>query len=572
MDIRKIFSALQKMGNSEINGHKSTGDPLKNFYSEILSKLRGITWEDFENLTEATVKEVGFYDVHRLSRGSQQGKDIIATWISRFTYGRELKIRFQCKHTCRDKSIKKTDVGDAITDFLSQEEDDILVIVTNATLSNDLIDSLDKLAQKGVFALPSTRAVRFFCTSRNVLDNFIDLEGITFQEYRNYFDAKHWFESLISLKEEHDLTYSLNRFWTEPYTWFFHQNHEKYIERMWTTSGGEFCLSIHNNTSNLVDLSGLKLTFIGRDELPDFGILNTTGKGSHDIPIYEVILSKELEETSLIDEGNQFLKPGSEYFCLIDFKGIDPGIYHFQFKDSGNIGTRFIRESHIYSIVYLPEYLPKNYIHVYESWPNSLLIIEKIFEMTEEERGEILCSSNGSCILFRDPSGKVFLKYPSRDGKEEGFVPDMPSVEINNEMTKFIYVHGSSMTRMEYSYLNWRDWCEEALDSTEPIAPIRRAMQGLSQGESRNVVLDSLFKAHERAPFFATANYLQFLAFKKLGYDGFAKFHLNLAYINNPQNPEISANHFLVFNKKPKEEYLLNIPKDKWEKFEEELK
>ncbi len=225
------------------------------------------------------------------------------------------------------------------------------------------------------------------------------------------------------------------------------------------------------------------------------------------------------------------------------------------------------------SIVYLPENLPKKYIHVYEHWPNSLLIIEKIFEMTEEERGKILCSSNGSCVLFRDPRGKVFLKYPSHDGKEGGFVPDMPGVEINNEMTKFIYAHGSRNANMEYSYLlNWMDWCEEALDSTEPRAPLGRAMRAISEGKSRNVVLDSLFKAHERAPFSWTANYLLFIAFNKLGYDGFAKFHLNLAYINNPHNPEISANHFLVFNKKSKKEYLLNIPKDKWEKFEEELK
>lgn len=561
-----------EMDDQEIDGHKSTGDPLKNFYSEILTKLREISWEDFENLTESSLREVGFYEVHRLSRGSQQGKDIIGTWISRFTYGRELKFRFQCKHSIREKALKKTDVGDAITDFLSQEKDEILIIVTNCALSNDLIESLDKLASKGVFALNSTRAVRFFSGCKNILAEYIDIHDIPFQEYRNYFDSKSWFESLLSLKEEKDLIYNLNRYWTEPYTWFFHKNETNSIQRMWTTDGGDFCLSVHNQTSNLIDLSGLKIVFISKDELPEFGILNTTPKGSHDIPIFEVELSNKFEEIPLVDEENKLLKPDSQYFCLIDFKGIDPGIYHFQFRDSGNLGSRFLRESQVYSIAFIPEKLPEGYIHIHESWPQSLLLIEEIFQLTESDRKDFLSLCNGGCLLFRDTDGQVYMKYPSRNGKKKGFVPDMPGLKIENYLTKFVDAHASFDTRMKFFHLtHWRVWCEEALDHTEPRAPFRRAMRGLEKSESKELVVDSLFKAHERAPFSGIGNLLLYKAFMMMGYDGFAKFHLNLAYLNNPKDPKISAHHFKVLKKRSKDIYLERIPEEKWDEFNEEI-
>jgi hypothetical protein len=65
------------MGNAlpsnivEIDGKYPLDDPLEEYYTIILDRISKLTWDQFEKLTEKTIKEMGFIDVHRLTRGSQ---------------------------------------------------------------------------------------------------------------------------------------------------------------------------------------------------------------------------------------------------------------------------------------------------------------------------------------------------------------------------------------------------------------------------------------------------------------------------------------------------------------------
>lgn len=51
-----------------------TLDPAESAYQPIATKLKSLSWEEFEILTASLVAEIGFCDVHRLTRGSQQVK------------------------------------------------------------------------------------------------------------------------------------------------------------------------------------------------------------------------------------------------------------------------------------------------------------------------------------------------------------------------------------------------------------------------------------------------------------------------------------------------------------------
>ncbi len=570
-----MFDNLLKsmdISDKMIDGKESTSDPLYDFYSIILERIRKITWEEFERLTEETLKEIGFVDVQRLSRGSQQGKDIVATWISRFTYGREIRIRFQCKHKSKVNLLKKNVVGDAITDFLTQENDEILVIVTNGVLSNDFWDTLDKCCKKGVFAISSNRAARFFCSNRRVLERFIDLQDISFNEYSHYFDYKGWFESLISQKSGEEVIFTLYKYWTEPYTWFFYQSDSLKIERKWTTVGGDFCLSVQNNSKSVIDLSGLTLCLVGMDNLPEFGVVNTTPKGSHDISRIEIPLNDQLKNISIVKEENRFLSPNGNYFCLMDFIGQDPGIYHFKFIDTANVATRKIRESQVYSIAYIPDPRPPTYVDVYESWPNSFLIVQKLFELTPEERSIFFKGKDKLCILYRDAEGSLQLKSPTLVNADEEVVSEMAGIKITHQLGQYVSPMSDKITISRFQHLiYWSDWCEEILDATEPRAPLRRAMRLIGKKASTEVILDALMKAHERTPLSRTINVLLFMAFNSLGYDGFSKFHLNLAYLSAPYDPHIAAEHLKLFGKISKEDYLLHIPSELVQEFESEL-
>lgn len=566
-------SMLQQLGIKvpEINGNRHTDDPMRNYYSELSNRLRSLTWENFENLTAKALWEIGFVDVHKLTRGSQQGKDIIGTWISRFTYGRERKFRFQCKHKSSHGNLRKADVGDSISDFLAQDNDEVLVIVTNANLSNDLIDQLDRLCEKNVFAISSNRTCRFFGALGDGLSEFIQTDIDVFPSYSHFFDFRKWFESLLSAKSENDIIFTLYRFWTEPYTWFFHQSEDKLISRIWTTFGGEFSLSIQNRSSRVLDISGLSLEIIKKEELPEFGVINTTPKGGHNLPRFNVELSDKTKSIQLSKDQDKFLTPGSSYSCILDFVGHDPGIYHIVFRSTTVDGPEKPRESQTYIIAYIPDPPPDNFISIHQSWPSSYMLIQKLFELGAKVRKDLFGVNNRSFSLFRNPDGKLVMKYMKPGDTEFRILPEMPELEIDHPLSNYVQASMSHSSSFKYMYLEgWTDWYEEIIDDTEPRAPIRRGINLKSIGAQKEITIDALNKGHERTPLSRTANIILYECFSNLGYTGFARFHLNLAYIAASYDPNIASEHCKVFQK-PMDEYLIHLSDENKKDFKEKL-
>jgi hypothetical protein len=528
-------------------------DPAESAYKPIAMNLQSISWEDFENLVEKLLWEIGFSDVHRLTRGSQQGKDIIGTWESRFVLGRRVQFRFQCKHKQTGGYLTKKDLGDSLSDFLLQNKDEILVNVTNAQLSNDLIDQMDKASEAGVYAISQNQLIRLISSCPKIAKTFLKLTPNICESIRQSFETMDWIETICSNRPSNDLKLTLHRFWTEPYTWFFYQQSGGKISREWTTFGGEFRLGCYNLSNEIQEISGLTLRLIDRQPLPKFAIVNITPKGGQNLKHIDIPLSEKLGSFEIGPE-KQYLVHGEFYNCLVNFQPKNPGIYKFQILLEGSGGSRRIRESAVFTIVSLPKTLPSGYVNLHESWPRSFLIIETLIRMAPSERQKILGPTGKEFILFRKESGELVIKYWSKLEAND-FVPDCKELPVNHPHADKIYSLSNGATMIKYHHLlEWHDWTEEWFDTSEPRAPLRRARLLLSHGSNDTQIHDALQKAHERAPWHPKLNAQYAAVYYSLGYRGFAQFHMEVAYTVTPTNPIIAGMHFLlkkIFAKQP---------------------
>lgn len=522
-----------------------TLDPAESAYQPIATKLKSISWEEFEILTASLVAEIGFCDVHRLTRGSQQGKDIIGTWESRFVLGHRVPFRFQCKHKQKASYLRKKDLGDSLTDFLLQSRDEILVIVTNGQLSNDLIDQMDNAADKGVYAICQNQLIRLITSCPETAEAFLGLTPDLCESTRQFFEVRDWIEAICSNAASSDFKVTLHRFWTEPYMWFFHQDTTGRLHREWTTSGGEFRLSCQNSSLEIQDVSGLTLTLIDKKPLPEFAIINTTPKGGQSLKRVSINLSDNLGSFDLSPD-DAYLAPGESYNCLIDFRPVDPGIYTFQVRWEGGGGSKRIRESDIYTIISLPDSLPASYVNLLESWPQSLIIIETLFSMSPEERLEKFGSQGSDLFLFRKESGELVIKY-CRKTATERFVSNMKEIPVDHPLANILVAWGNSATIVRYHHLlDCKYWADEWLDRSEPRAPLSRAKSLQTNGADVRLIQDALLKAHERVPWHPKLNTTYAAIYYSLGYRGYAQFYMGTAYTASPNNPIVAGMHFLL--------------------------
>ena len=542
----------------------TTIDPVEDAYQSIAMDIKKISWEDFENLTKSLVAELGFHSVHRLTRGSQHGKDIIGTWESRFVLGRRVQFRFQCKHKQGCGNITKKDIGDSISDFLLQNADEILVIVTNAQLSNDLIDQMDKASDSGVYAISQNQLIRLITSCPQTAGSFLGLTIDLCESTRQYFENRDWIETICNNKSSDDLKITLHRFWTEPYTWFFYEDTTGRVVREWTTFGGEFRLGCRNFSQEIQDFSGLSLHLLKREPLPKFAVVNTTPKGGQNLKRVEITLSKKLGSFD-IGPDSQYLAPDEFYNCLVDFQPKDPGIYMFQIRLEGSGGSKRIRESEVFTIVALPKYFPRNYIDLHESWPQSFVIIEKLFQMSKEQRRKTFGLMGSNLILFKKESGELVIKYHSKL-KPCPLVSDMKEISIDHPLADLICAYGNSATRGKYYHLlKFRNLLDEWFDCSEPRAPLHRAEVLCSNDSDIRHTHDALQKAHERAPWHPKLNAQYAVVYYRLGYRGFAQFHMGVAYTVTPANPIIAGMHFSlqkILNKQITQSTYLNLITD----------
>ena len=539
------YTLIPQEGNRNGMVINTTDDPASLAYNKFETAVKRISWEDFEKLTMSLILELGFCNVQRLSRGSQQGRDIIGIWESRFVLGRRIPFRFQCKHKKRDDYIRKRDLGDSLADFLLQDSDEIFIIITNAYLSNDVIEQIDKASESGVYAISKKQLFRLIASCPQTAKSFLKLDLDICESIRHYFDTTSWIEAICNNKASNDLKITLHRFWTEPYTWFFYMDANGKMYRKWTTFGGDFRLSIQNSTPEVQNVSGLTLHLIKRKPLPEFAVVNTTPKGGENLKKISINLSQKLGTYDL-SRGNIYLNPGGFYNCLIDFQPSDPGIYYFQIRLEGCGGSQRIRESDIYSIVALPDPIPSNYIYLHESWPQSLVIVETLFKMSPEERLEKFGQEDCHLMLFRKESGELVIKYSPKSEKNYS-VPDMKEIVVDHPLASILTAWGSSKTMGKYFFPeSYKDWADEWLDYSEPRAPLHRAERLQSKKADIRLIQDALLKAHERAPWHSKLNAEYAAIYYSLGYRGFAQFYMEAAYVAAPNNPIIAGMHYLL--------------------------
>lgn len=362
-------------------------DPVSAAYEPIAAKVKALTWRQFEDLAAALLLEAGFVDVQRLTSGSQQGKDVVATWPSRFYLGTTTRFRVQVKHKPEREFLTKSEVGDSIADFLSQHSDEVLLIVTNGKLANDLLEQIDRLLEQGhaIHCLAGHRFFRFLSALGRTAKDLVNIEDTEREALHHTFEVRDWVEQLCTPKRPR---FSFYRFWTEPYTWFFYKDSAGKIQRQWTTVGGEFRLSCFNPNQEVEQVGRIVLKVTRREELPEFGVINSTPKGGNALKRVTVDLTRKLGEFVLNDEASQMLAPGGCFSCLVDFKPVDPGIYHIRVCAEGTGGNQAVRESEEFTIVSMGSLDVwrgcRGYILVQEGWPRGLAVVESLFNLPTE--------------------------------------------------------------------------------------------------------------------------------------------------------------------------------------------
>lgn len=540
-------------------------DPTQKEIDAVLQKLKGMSWDKFETFTRDLLSELGFRDAIVLTRGSQQGKDIVAKWHSDFTLGREVRCRFQCKHKSKGGLVDKKDIGDSVADFYGQSEDAFLFIVSNASLTNDAFSLLDQGFEKGLRYICGSQLVRLISAAPISAKSYLGITSLELKALRHFFDAKNWFEAQLQSKSTRGLVFSLSRFWTEPYTWFFYNSPSDEIVRDWTVSGGEFRFSCHNASADVQDVAGIELVLLNRTELPEFGIVNTTPKGGHSVKRVNIPLSNTLGVFNIgpaIPKGT-YLESGRSYNCLIDFQTVDPGIYTFKIRSTGRGGGANIRESEIFRIVSLPKELPATYIDLHMWWPRSRIVIDKALSLSTTERNSFLndIPNPELSVDKNSETGKWELVASERCTKKpEGAGADAPvyfeyvprrSLALDDVTSEILNTRLRLDRRplLEQSFTeferNERLW-DELMDESEPRGPADRYSGSQDTINNHLERFDPILKAHERMPWQAKFNADYACDYWHKGFKGHAKFYIHLAMLSSSANPGICAISYII--------------------------
>lgn len=545
-------------------------DPVAAAYEPIAAKVKALTWRQFEDLVAALLLEAGFVDVQRLTSGSQQGKDIVATWPSRFYLGSTTRFRVQVKHKPEREFLTKSEIGDSIADFLSQHSDGVLLIVTNGKLANDLLEQIDRLLEQGhaIHCLAGNRFFRFLSALGRAAKDLVGVEDAEREALHHTFEIRDWVEQLGTPKRPR---FSFYRYWTEPYTWFFYKDPAGKIQRQWTTVGGEFRLSCFNPNQEVEQIGRIVLKVTRREELPEFGVINSTPKGGHTVKRVTVELTCRLGEFVLNDESSQMLAPGGCFSCLVDFKPVDPGIYHIRICAEGTGGNQAVRESEDFTIVSMGNLDVwrgcKEYILVQESWPRGLAIIEALFKLPAETVLNLKQKNTPVSAWLDLVDEQLFVSLRCRGtGLVLEEITRFPLSTSNDELLMLICDRGvgRAVEKGLYngrSFVESHNWFEEQTDPTEPRGISSRAFRLLKESHSSQEVLEVLEKANERSPQRAksAANYAC-LSYQ-IGFKGYALFYLTTAYHNAPSLPAIAGLYRGLLSKLGKP-----LPDEEWMK------
>lgn len=525
-------------------------DPVALAYEPIATKVKALSWRQFEDLVAALLLEAGFVDVQRLTSGSQQGKDVIATWPSRFYLGTTTRFRVQVKHKPEREFLTKSEIGDSIADFLSQRSDEVLLIVTNGKLANDLLEQIDRLLEQGhaIHCLAGNRFFRFLAALGRTAKDLVGVEEAEREALHHTFAIRDWVEQLGTPKRPR---FSFYRYWTEPYTWFFYKDSASKIQRQWTTEGGEFRLSCFNPNQEAEQVGRIVLKVTRREDLPDFGVINSTPKGGNALKRVAVNLTTKLGEFVLNDEAGHMLAPGGCFSCLVDFKPLDSGIYHIRVRSEGTGGNQTVRESEEFTIVSMgsldvwrgcPEYFS-----VMESWPRSLAVIEALFEITPASIQKLKGRGTPISAWLDLVEEQLFVSLQTR-----GSGPILEEVErfrlstSYDELLKLICQRGTrravakGLVKQQSFFVPFR-WLEEQNDPTEPRGVGHRAYLLWEANHPASDVLQVIEKANERSPQRADEAADHACLAYNLGFKGFALFYLTTAYYSAPYLPAIAG-------------------------------
>lgn len=524
-------------------------DPVAAAYEPIAAKVKALTWRQFEDLVAALLLEAGFVDVQRLTSGSQQGKDVIATWPSRFYLGTTTRFRVQVKHKPEREFLTKSEVGDSIADFLSQDSDEVLLIVTNGKLANDLLEQIDRLLEQGfaVHALAGNRFIRFLSALGRAAQDVVGIEEAERKALHHTFEVRDWVEQLCVPKRPR---FSFYRFWTEPYTWFFYRDSSGKIQRQWTTVGGEFRLSCFNPTQEVEQVGRIVLKVTRREDLPELGVINSTPKGGHKVKRVTVELTGKLGEFVLNDEASQLLAPGGCFSCLVDFKPVDPGIYYIRVYAEGAGGNQTVRESEEFTIVSMGSLDVwrgcSEYILVKEGWPRGLAVIESLFNLPTETIQKLNAKGAPISAYLDLVDERLFVSLQctgtSRNHTEEAL--RYPLSTDYDDMLMLICDRGTRravMKGLQRSFFLAFDWFAERNDVTEPRGIASRAFRHHKSNHPPQEVVEILEKASERAPQRSedAADYACLCY--ELGFKGYALFYMTNAYSNAPYLPAVAG-------------------------------
>jgi Restriction endonuclease len=545
-------------------------DPVASAYEPIAAKVKSLSWRQFEELVAALLREAGFVDVQRLTSGSQQGKDIIATWPSRFYLGTTTRFRIQVKHKPKRGYLTKSEIGDSIADFVSQHSDEVLFIITNGKLANDLLEQIDRLLEQGfaVHPLAGNRFIRFLAALGRAAREKVGVEDAEREALHHIFEVRDWVEQVCTPKR---LRFSFYRYWTEPYTWFFYRDSSGKILRRWTTSGGEFRLSCFNPHRELQQIGRTVLKVSRREELPEFGVINSTPKGWHAIKHVTVALTRNLGEFVLNDEANQMLAPGGCFSCLVDFKPVDPGIYHIRVSAEGTGGNQTVRENEEFTIVSLGDLDVwrgcKDYILARESWPAGIALVDALFNLSSETVRRVMIRACGAPVSawLELLDEKLFVSLRCcRDRRSIEEIARFPLNTRNDALLMRICSSGSTRAvekELHIDCFDSRRWFEEQADPTGARGITSRAFKLLKARRPLEDVMEAVEKASERTPQRAESAADYACMCYKLGFKGFALFYLTTAYYNAPYLPAIAGLYCGLLSKLGK-----LLPDEKWMK------
>lgn len=510
----------------------------KSVYNPIASALLGLTWEEFEEICFDAVTELGFLDVRRLQRGSQQGRDIVAVWPSRELVGTEVRFRFQCKHSARPGRLsKQSDLGWDIVDFAAQRDDEVLFVLTNAQLTNDLYNTFDRLRENNVQLFSDTRLLRLLMATPRTTGRLLERTGGGKLPIANHdLDVRSLVEAVCSGKGKTSKLV-VSRYWTDPYTWFICRDGAEY-KRLWTTSGGSLRVSYTNDSDDIESLSGLSLHVLRKRPLPEQWVLCTTPKGGSGATVLSIRLENE-GQVFRLEANRSHLPPGKSFCAVVEFVGGEEGIYELEVRVDGVNGP--LRRSKTFTLVVVHENHKRP--HVHGNWPSSWFACKALLELGDSEIERRFGSTEISGSVSRAPNNEVRLLVHV-PGIAVTSVPDLPYLVLDAP-------HSLLVTDNDHRFPEHNTYTnplrgviqDELLDSTEPRGPLARASALRMLNAPVVQVLDALEKAHERTPLHPRINENCALVAYEVGARGVAKYYMNLAYLGLPNSPVVAALH-----------------------------